>query len=250
MSGLLIGVILSRSVSGYLAGYIGWRTTYVAAAIAMVILAIVLRIALPEEPPDIEIRYRTLLRSLGNIARTQPVLQRHAIIGACGFAAFSVLWTSLAFHLARLSPEYGPQTVGTFGLIGVTGALVAPVAGHVTNRLGPRAMNGTGLALIVVSFGVMAVSGASLVALAAGIVLLDAGAQVSHISNQAQIFALDPGLRNRLNAIYMVAFFIGGAIGSAAAGFSVEHGGWMAVCAAGAAFGLMGLSALFLSTRE
>ncbi len=112
-----------------------------------------------EPPPrSSALPYRDLLHSLGEIARTQPVLQRHAIIGACGFAAFSILWTSLAFHLARLSPEYGPQTVGAFGLIGVTGAFVAPVAGHFTGRLGPRVMNGTGLVLIVVAFGLMAVS--------------------------------------------------------------------------------------------
>jgi predicted MFS family arabinose efflux permease len=241
LSGLLIGVILSRSVSGYLAGYVGWRTTYIAAAVAMAILAVILRIALPAEPPEVEIGYRALLRSLGEITRAQPVLRRHAIIGACGFAAFSILWTSLAFHLARLSPEYGPQTVGAFGLIGVTGALIAPVAGHMTDRLGPRIMNGTGLALMVLAFVLMAISGSSLVALAAGIVLLDAGEQISHITNQTQIFSLDPALRNRLNAVYMVVFFIGGAIGSAVAGLSVQHGGWMAVCGSGAAFALVGL---------
>jgi len=249
MAGLLIGVILSRSVSGFLAAYIGWRTTYVAAAIAMAILAVALRLALPAEPPEVHLRYRELMRSLIEITRTQPVLQRHAIIGACGFAAFSVLWTSLAFHLQRLSPAYGPQTVGMFGLIGVAGALVAPIAGRITDRYGPRVMNGTGLALIVLSFGVMAWSGTSLVVLAAGIVILDAGAQFSHITNQAQIFALDPSLRNRLNAVYMVAFFIGGAIGSAVAGFSVEHGGWAAVCGSGAAFAVVGLATLFWSTR-
>ncbi|HSP36011.1 MAG TPA: MFS transporter [Thermoanaerobaculia bacterium] len=250
MSGLLIGVILSRSVSGYLAGYIGWRTTYVIAAVAMAILAVVLRLALPAEPAEEHIRYGELMRSLGEITRSEPVLQRHAIIGACGFAAFSVLWTSLAFHLQKLSPEYGPQTVGAFGLVGVAGALVAPVAGRISDRFGPRVMNGTGLALMALSFALMYVSGPSLVVLAAGIVLLDAGAQSSHVTNQAQIFALDPSLRNRVNAVYMVAFFIGGAIGSAVAGLSVQHGGWAAVCASGAAFALLGIVTLFRTTRR
>ncbi len=250
MSGLLIGVILSRSVSGYLAGYIGWRTTYVIAAVAMAILAVALRFALPVERPDVRLRYAQLMRSLGDLTRTEPVLRRHAIIGACGFAAFSVLWTSLAFHLERLSPAYGPQTVGAFGLVGVAGALVAPVAGRITDRFGPRIMNGTGLALMVLAFAVMFVSGESLFVLAAGIVLLDAGEQSSHITNQAQIFALDPSVRNRLNAVYMVAFFIGGAIGSAVAGLSVQHGGWTAVCVSGAAFGVLGLVTLFHTTRR
>ena len=244
MSGVLIGVILARSVSGYAAAFIGWRTTYVAAAIAMAILAIILRLALPVEPPEVQIRYGELLRSLGMVLRTQPVLQRHAIIGACGFASFSIFWTSLAFHLMKLSPTYGTQTVGLFGLVGVTGALIAPIAGRATDRYGPRVMNGLGLGLMALSYALMAASGASLIVLAIGVIILDAGEQATHITNQAQIFALDPTLRNRINAVYMVAFFIGGAIGSAIAGFAVEHGGWLYVCAAGAGFALLGIAAL------
>lgn len=250
MSGLLIGVILSRSVSGYAAAWVGWRSTYIAAAMAMVILAIVLRIALPLESPEGDIRYGDLLRSMSGIARSQPVLRRHAIIGACGFGSFSIFWTSLAFHLARLSPAYGTQTVGAFGLVGVTGALIAPVAGRIADRYGPRIMNGIALALMVIAFLLMAASGTSLVALAIGVMLLDAGEQGSHVTNQSQIFALDAALRNRINAVYMVAFFIGGALGSAVAGLAWQHGGWIAVCAAGATFAIAGLIALFVTTHN
>jgi predicted MFS family arabinose efflux permease len=250
MSGLLIGVILSRSVSGFAAAWVGWRATYIVAAVGMAILAVILRFALPIEPPEVEIRYRDLLRSLASIAKSEPVLRRHAIIGACGFGAFSIFWTSLAFHLARLSPSYGTQTVGAFGLIGVAGALVAPIAGRVADRYGPRIMNGSALALMVIAFVLMAVSGASLVMLAIGVILLDAGAQGSQVTNQSQIFGLDPALRNRLNAVYMVAFFIGGAIGSTIAGLAWQHGGWTAVCTAGATFALAGLIVLFATTRS
>lgn len=250
MSGLLVGVILSRSVSGYAAAWIGWRAMYLAAAVGMAILALVLRIALPVEPPELVIRYRDLLRSLVDITRSEPVLRRHAIIGACGFGAFSVFWTSLAFHLARLSPDYGPRTVGAFGLIGVTGALVAPVAGRIADRFGPRIMNGSSLALMVIAFAVMALSGPSLLLLAVGVVLLDAAAQGSHVTNQSQIFGLGAALRNRVNAVYMVAFFAGGAIGSAVAGLSLQHGGWMLVCASGAVFAVIGLITLFATTRN
>lgn len=246
MSGLLIGVILSRSVSGFLAGAIGWRMTYVFAAIAMAILAVTLRFALPVEPPEVTLRYGALLRSLAHIARRERVVQRHALVGGCGFAAFTIFWTALAFHLARLSPEYGPATVGMFGLIGVAGALIAPVAGRLSDRYGARAINGSALALLALSFGVMSIHAGSLIALAAGAVLLDAGEQASHVSNQTRIFALGAELRNRVNAVYMVTFFFGGAIGSAVAGAAVESSGWGAVCGAGAAFAIAGIAALFI----
>lgn len=241
MSGLLIGVILSRSVSGFAAAYIGWRTTYVVAAVTMAALAVMLRFGLPKEPPDVDLRYGELLRSLGGLLRTEPILRRHAWIGACGFASFSVFWTSLAFHLQKLSPSYGTQTVGAFGIVGVTGALIAPIAGRLSDRFGVRALNGSGLAAMALAFVVMAISGTSLVLLAIGVILLDAGEQTSHISNQTRIFALDAALRNRLNAVYMVAFFIGGAAGSLAAGFAFQHLGWTAVCVAGGTFATAGL---------
>ena len=241
VSGLLIGVILSRSVSGFVAGYVGWRSTYLFAAGAMAVLAVVLRFGLPYEPPDVDLRYGELLHSLGGLIRTQPVLRKHSIIGACGFGAFSVFWTSLAFHLSSLSPKYGPATVGAFGVIGVTGALVAPMAGRLTDRFGARVMNGAALGLMALAFALMGASGASLVVLAIGVVLLDAGEQASHISNQTRIFALDATLRNRLNAVYMVAFFIGGAIGSLVAGLAWQHGGWGAVCWAGAGMAAIGM---------
>jgi len=240
VSGVLIGVILSRSVSGFAAGAIGWRTTYIAAAIGMALLAVALRLQLPHEPPAVDLRYGELLRSLASLLRTQPLLRRHSVIGACGFAAFSVFWTSLAFHLRDLSPSYGTRTVGMFGVIGVSGALVAPLAGRLSDRLGSRVLNTSALLLIVASYIVMAIGGASLVALAIAAILLDAGQQASHVVNQARIFSLEASLRNRLNAIYMVCFFVGGAIGSLAAGFAFQHGGWPIVCWIGGAFSLAG----------
>jgi predicted MFS family arabinose efflux permease len=241
-SGLLLGIVLSRSVSGFAAGYLGWRTTYLAAAGAMVVLALFLRMRLPAEPPAVDLKYGELLRSLGTLVRRQPLLRRHALIGAFGFGAYSMFWTSLAFHLAELSPTYGPKTVGAFGVVGAAGALVAPVAGRMADRYGSRLLNASGLLLVVLSFSMMAVSGRSLLVLAVAVVLLDGGAQVSNIANQSRVFSLNPELRNRLNAIYMVAFFVGGGCGSLAAGYAWEHGGWEIVCAGGALFAIAGLA--------
>lgn len=247
MSGVLIGVILSRSVSGFLAGSIGWRTTYLLAATAMSILAIVLWIALPVEEPEVKMRYGALLKSLAVVTRREPALRCHSIIGACGFGAFSVFWTTLAFHLQSLSPKYGPATVGAFGLIGVTGALFAPFAGRIADVRGPRVMNGGGLALMLIAYVLMAISGHSLVVLALGAILLDAGEQASHIANQTRIFGLGAEMRNRVNAVYMVAFFFGGALGSAMAGAAWQWSGWLLVCAAGCIFAVTGLAVLFVN---
>jgi len=249
MSGVLIGVILSRTVSGFVGGFAGWRTMYLGAAVGMVILAVLLRFQLPKGEPSVDLRYGELLRSLPQLVRTQPLLRRHSLIGAFGFASFSIFWTSLAFHLLHVNPEYGTSTVGAFGLIGVTGALFAPFAGRIADRFGTRSLNAAGLAMMVLAYGIMALhGGVSLLLLGAGVIVLDAGEQASHIANQSRIFSLDDTLRNRLNAVYMVAFFIGGATGSATAGYAWQHGGWPIVCAAGATFALAGLA--IVATKE
>lgn len=136
-----------------------------------------------------------------------------------------------------------------FGLIGVTGALVAPLAGRLADRVAAPVLNGGALLLILLAFVLMGLTGATLLGLALGVMLLDAGVQASHLSNQTRIYALHPDLRNRLNAVYMVTYFLGGATGSALGGYAWQHEGWFAVCAVGAAFAVAGIVVLFAIGR-
>jgi predicted MFS family arabinose efflux permease len=252
MSGLLVGILLSRSLSGLLAAAAGWRTVYWTSAGLALGLSIVLRWCLPAQRPENELapHYGQLLASLWDVARTQPILRRHSVIGACGFGAFSVFWTTLVFHLASLPGHYGSSVAGLFGLLGVAGALAAPIAGRLADRHDARLVNGTALALVVVAFLLMGVAGRSLFALAVGVVLMDAGVQGSHISNQTRIFGLNATLRNRVNSVYMVVYFIGGACGSALGSWAWAHGGWGGVCWCGGAFGAAGLLPLFIPAAD
>ncbi|MHB1173593.1 MAG: MFS transporter [Sulfuriferula sp.] len=250
MSGLLVGILLSRTLSGWIGAYTGnWRDIYLLAIGVMLMLAVLLQRTLPRLPPSRPIPYTALLASLIHLVRSEPVLRRHALVGGCGFAAFSVFWTTLAFHLHQLSPGYGSEVAGMFGLIGVTGALVAPLAGRLADRVAAPVLNGGALLLILLAFLLMGLTGATLPGLALGVVLLDAGVQASHLSNQTRIYALHPDLRNRLNAIYMVTYFLGGAAGSALGGYAWQHDGWLAVCAVGAGFAVAGMFALFAIGR-
>ncbi|WP_043585260.1 MFS transporter [Geminisphaera colitermitum] len=246
MGGLLVGILVSRSVSGVVGAHFGWQGMYFIGAVAMVLLATGLRWKLPPQPPHQPVRLRELLVSLWPILKGEPVLQRHLLIGAAGFGAFSVFWTTLSFYLAARPEHYGSEVTGLFGLIGVAGALVAPVSGRLSDRFSARVVNGVSLGMIVISFAMMALADRTLAWLVAGVFFMDAGAQGSQISNQSRIYALSPALRNRINAIYMVGYFIGGAIGSAAGSWALQHGGWAGVCFAGGGFGALGLAALFM----
>ncbi|MHB1950984.1 MAG: MFS transporter [Acidiferrobacteraceae bacterium] len=244
MSGLLIGIILSRTLSGYAGAYAGWRSIYRAASVGMFVLAAILALVLPRQSPPAPVPYVQLLRSLGTLMRTETVLQRHALVGACGFGAFSIFWTSLVFHLGHLSPAHGSRTVGMLGLLGVTGALVAPLSGRFADRLDARIVNGFFLLLVVVAFVTLWAGGDSVRMIVVGTILLDAGVQGSHISNQTKIYGLHSSLHSRLNAVYMFTYFIGGALGSALGLSLWQVMGWGATCVLGAAFAAAGLAVL------
>ncbi len=250
MSGLLIGIILSRSISGAASAYVTWRSIYLGAAVANLALGVALASLLPKQMPSERLSYPDLLRSLTGLVWDEPVLRRHMAVGAFGFAAFSIFWTTLIFHAARLAPDHAARLVGVFGLFGVAGALAAPIAGHLSDRIVATWVNGLSLLMVLMGFGVLWRGAHSLALLALGVVLLDAGVQASHISNQTRIYNLHPDKRSRLNAAYMTAYFIGGASGSAVGGLVWSRLHWAGVCAGGALFALCALVSLFTVGRE
>jgi predicted MFS family arabinose efflux permease len=162
-------------------------------------------------------------------------------LGALGFAGFSVLWTSIAFLLGGAPYHYGEAVIGLFGLAGVAGALGAPLAGRWADRGHGALVLTAYLAAVAVSWGLLALGGSSVVALIAGIVLLDLGIQGAHVSNQSAIYALRPEARSRLTTAYMVSVFLGGVIGSLLAAVIYSAAGWQATCALGAGLALTAL---------
>jgi predicted MFS family arabinose efflux permease len=235
MSGLLIGILLARTVSGVIAGAFGWRTVFVVAAVGMLLLAATLRRFLPRVPSLEQMRYRSLLASVLRLVMEEPVLRQRMVLGGLAFGCFSVLWTSLAFLLSGPPFHFGNTTIGLFGLAGVAGAAVAPVAGRLADRGHGRIAATGALASLLGSWGLLALGRDQVPLLLAGIVVLDLGTQGIHISNQSTIYAVRPEARSRLTTAYMVAYFLGGAVFSAITSVIYSSGGWSSVCLLGAA---------------
>jgi predicted MFS family arabinose efflux permease len=244
LSGLLIGILLARTFSGYIGDLFGWRAVYAIAAVLMVVLAILLRLRLPQSVPTVAMSYREILRSLGHLVKTLPVLREASLIGALLFGAFSVFWTTLVFLLAR--PPYhfaaASSVAGLFGLVGVVGAGIAPIAGRVADIRGARFTLGIALITTAASYVVFGLFGYSLLGLAAGVILLDFGVQGAHVSNQTRIYSLMPEARSRLNTVYMVCYFIGGSLGSTLGAYGWATGHWTGACIAGGGMALAALA--------
>jgi predicted MFS family arabinose efflux permease len=243
MSGVLAGILLARTAAGLVGGAFGWRAVYGLAAAGMVVLTLALARLLPHAPPERSVRYAELLASLWTLVRREPELRQASLIGAMGFGAFSVFWTTLAFFLETPPYHWGAEGAGLFGLVGLAGALAAPVVGRVADRRGARFATGIALAVALASFALFALAGTNLAGLIAGVVLLDVGVQSAHVSNLARVHALEPGARSRRNTVYMVSYFAGGALGTWLGVRAWVHLGWPGVCATGAAFVVAGLLA-------
>ena len=249
MSGLLIGILVARTISGVLSELLGWRAVFVVAAVAMLLLAATLRVVLPKVPATERLPYPALLHSVLDLVKGEPLLRQRMLLGATAFGCFSVLWTSLAFLLSGPPYHYSNAVIGLFGLAGLAGALTAPVAGRLADRgHGRLAMSGAILVLLV-SWGLLALGKSSVVALIAGIVALDLGVQAMHISNQSAVYSLHGQARSRLTTAYMVAYFMGGVILSAITSALYSSGGWGAVCVLGAATAAIGLLAWLVTER-
>jgi predicted MFS family arabinose efflux permease len=248
MSGLLIGILAARTVSGVVGEYLGWRAMYWMAAAVMVALALALKGVLPRSQPEsLGISYLGLLRSIGGLVRDEPVLRQSCLFGAMAFGAFSAFWTTLAFHLATPPFGYSSSVVGLFGLVGIVGALAAPLAGRIADRRSPRQTIAAGLVCVLLAYSVFYGFGATLWGMVAGVILLDLGVQAAHISNQSRIYAIRPEARSRMNTAYMVAYFIGGAVGSYSGAWGWSRAGWGGVCFVGFGMTLGGLLAFVAS---
>lgn len=241
MSGLLVGVLLARTVAGWLAETGSWRVVYFVAAVAMVAQAALLAWRLPRWHQPAALSYPRLLASIVQLLREEPVLRLRSAYGLMSFATFSVLWTSLAFLLAR-NYHYSSGVIGMFGLVGAAGAGAASLAGRLADRGWQRRNTGVATTLLVASWAALWAGGHSLAALLAGLVVFDFAAQGLHITNQSEIYRLRPEARSRLTAAYMFLYFVGGAAGSVLSAALYSAMGWDGACLAGVALASVALA--------
>ncbi|EHG3459497.1 MFS transporter [Salmonella enterica subsp. enterica serovar Moero] len=241
MSGLLLGILLARTVAGLLANLGGWRTVFWVASALMALMAVALWRGLPKLKSDTHLNYPQLLGSVFSLFIHDKLLRTRALLGCLTFANFSILWTSMAFLLAAPPFSYSEGMIGLFGLAGAAGALGARPAGGFADKGKSHLTTTFGLLLLLLSWLAIWLGHTSILALIIGILVLDLTVQGVHITNQTVIYRLHPDARNRLTAGYMTSYFIGGAAGSLISASAWQHAGWAGVCLAGVTVALLNL---------
>ncbi|KIX64563.1 MFS transporter [Burkholderia pseudomallei] len=249
MSGLLLGILLSRPVASFIADHFGWRAVFAFGAATMAVVTVLLMLTVPSRRPAHQATYMQLIRSLGRLVATQPVLRERSLYQGLMFGSFSLFWSAAPVELMH-HHHLSQSAIALFSLVGAMGASSAPIAGRLADAGHTGRATVVALGLAAASFApALFVPGAGVAGLVATGILLDFAVQMNMVLGQREIYALDAHSRNRLNSIYMTSIFVGGAIGSALASALYEHGGWTWIAAVGALFPLAALARFAFASR-
>ncbi|MFQ2506380.1 MFS transporter [Aeromonas caviae] len=248
MSGLLAGILLSRTVAGLVTAYGSWRAMFWLAIPLALSGALLMARMIPSGLPRSPLGYGRLLHSLVGLWREEPALRRATLTQALLFASFSAFWTVLAFYLAEPAYGLGADMAGLFGVIGVAGVVAAPLAGRMADRLGARPVVLAGAVLVVLAW-ICFELWLSLAGLACGVILLDLGVQSALIAHQQRIYGLRPEARGRINTLFMTGMFLGGTLGSSLGMLVWQQGHWLGVGVAGMGLALVACLCALASRR-
>ncbi|MDA7746764.1 MFS transporter, partial [Psychromonas sp.] len=214
MMGLTIGILLSRTLSGFVGEQFGWRSVFIMSAVLAAVFGILLRVFLPTNKPHTQLSYWPLIKSTLSLLVKHKSLQIYSLSGACWFASFNVLWATLAIYVSDDPFNYNAQQAGLFGVIALAGVIGAKSSGKWVNKIGSKKLVMMVLTLAAIGFAITGVFSGNLIALIIGIILIDFAIFSAQVANQVRVFSIDPAAQSRINGIYMLGYYMGGALGS------------------------------------
>lgn len=252
MSGLLLGIMLARPISSLVADIWGWNAIFALSATVIIVLAFVLSKVLPTRKPKAKTNYIALLNSMWQLLRTTPILRRRAIYHACVFGTFSLFWTTVPLLLSSPAFHFSQTAIALYALVGITGAIAAPIGGRLADLGWTRPATGVALTVVIISLilplFIQSSSPFGIAVLVIAAILLDMGVSANLVLSQRLIFSLSPEIRSRLNGVFMAIFFLGGAVGSFIGGWAYALGGWNLTLWIGIAFPTIAL--LYFATEK
>ncbi len=249
MTGLTVGILLSRTISGVVGEHFGWRAVFVMSAMLAALFGLALHRALPYRQPALRMRYGALLASMWTLFTSHATLRKSMLTGMLWFAAFNALWATLALHVSQEPFGYNAQQAGLFGIVALAGVAGARLSGIWVNRLGARHTISAAVVLIVAGFALSALLGTALWALIVGIILIDFGVFSAQVANQVRVFSIAPEAQSRVNGVYMLGYYLGGAVGSMAGVKVFALAGWQGVGLLSGAFLVASLVANNIKSR-
>lgn len=240
-TGIIIGILAARVVSGYIAASFGWRYVYGISSVLVLAAGMLVQYSLPDVQPGFGGNYGQLLRSTFVQVKRFALLRRTALLGALIFGAFCSFWTTLTFHLSGPPFYYNAGVIGLFGILAIGGALAAPMVGKLSDKGNAGRSQVFSVGLLIAGVLLIKLFPYSMASFVVAVLLLDIGVQATQVANVASIYTLDATAHSRINTVYMTTYFIGGALGTLAGIECWRLGGWPAVTWQLLLWGLMAL---------
>ena len=226
MSGLVMGIILSRTYAGFVSTFWSWQMVYFSSGIATLLFALLMWNKLPTTKPNTQMTVAKIYRSLFQLAASEPHLIRRACAGALGFAILSMIFTSMTFVLANPPYYFTDFQIGLFGLLGVIGIYSSSWSGRTVGQGKENKVAITCICLMLFSCIPLAFAQQNILAYAIGVLMSYFGLTAFHVLNQNLVYRINPTARSRINAVYMTIYFAGAALGSLIAVYAWQHWGW------------------------
>jgi len=239
VSGIMLGILLGRTISGVVGEAYGWRAMYALEAAFMIPVWFIAAKLLPPGVPSSNLSYPRLLASLWPLMRDNSPIRQSMMVQALLWACFNAFWVNLAGLLANGPWQLGSAWAGGFGIIGAMGAFAASYGGRAADKVGCRKVIGASVGIVTLAYLLLAGAQTSLVLLVVGVIVLDIGVQAGLVANQTRAFAVDPKAQGRINSLYMTATFVGGAIGATVSGWLMAQFGWMGIVEFGVVLGVL-----------
>ena len=227
---LFLGILFGRLAGGFIAQFLGWRWTYVAAAAMLTALAPALALWLPAMPSKTRLGYARLIGSLFGYLRENATLRRASTIQFLLGISYGGFWATVAPMMLALH-GFGPAQTGLLAIPGAAGILFSQPAGRLTDRRGAFPIVTAGVCLVLAAYVVLAFAPIAVTAVILGAVLLDSGLRSAIVANQTLITAVAPEARSRFNTVFGAHIWGGNAVGAFLASTALAQWGWTAVCA-------------------
>lgn len=215
VSGMILGILLARTVSGSLTDLFGWHFALIAFGGVNLVLMLLMRGSIPVLPARPKQNYFVLLSGAPKLLWKNPRGFGLMLVSATSMFIFSTVWTGITFFFTEAPYHWSSAQIGLWGLVGAAGALGARLVGPLLDKGYARAVTIAAWLIASVSLAIGSFANSSIWFVVIMLIAMDFGSQGINVNNQTRLLTTFAEARSRINASYVTTNFIAAAIGSA-----------------------------------
>jgi YNFM family putative membrane transporter len=228
VSATVAGGLGGRLLGGFIHPPLHWRYAFVTASLLVIVatLAAVRWLPVGRLPGESNEKPEGFLALL-----SQAELRRVFMVAFGGFFVFSSLFNYLPFYLHQPPFKASTEFITLLYLTYIMGIFIGPVAGQLSNRIGNGGTMVLGSLILALAIALTLIQ--AIIAIVVALVLVCAGFFSIHASAAGSLNLKLTSSRGRANSLYVLAYYLGGAVGITLSGYAYGLAGWHGVAVLG-----------------